>query len=525
MIAGRIFLVFLLSLLTSRAYAQPQYTLVDLGVMNNSDTTARAVNNSGRIAGFSIPQGSEKAFRTSPNATINSTTDGLGSLGGNYSQAHAMNDGGQVVGLASLNISNYHAFRTTGTGVITAGSDLGTLSGQNSSKSVALGINASGQVVGWSQISTGSSSPIHAFRTGPNQAIIPVTSDLGTLGGGYSEAKDINSSGEVTGYARLAGDATYHAFRTAPNAAINSVTSDLGTLGGPNSIGWALNDSSEVVGESQTLNEVGWRAFKTTAGGVITGISGLGTLGGMESHARDINASGKVVGYSDTVAGLRHAFIYDGTSMRDLNDLISAGSGWVLEEAWSINSNCQITGNGTLSGSALKHAFLLTPITGDCSLPDLCPQDPNKTSPGQCGCGVPDFDTDNDGTADCIDACPSDAGKIAPGQCGCGVPDSDDDGDGVADCHDLCPGTPVGRVVDANGCPLHVAADFDFDMDVDGDDFVHFRSCAAGEGITMAPPCTDADLDHDGDIDMNDFGIVQRCFSGAGVPADLHCSE
>jgi hypothetical protein len=34
------------------------------------------------------------------------------------------------------------------------------------------------------------------------------------------------------------------------------------------------------------------------------------------------------------------------------------------------------------------------------------------------------------------DDCPDDASKILPGQCGCGVPDTDSDGDGAADCID-----------------------------------------------------------------------------------------
>ncbi|MFQ5425386.1 MAG: hypothetical protein ACE5F9_15585, partial [Phycisphaerae bacterium] len=67
--------------------------------------------------------------------------------------------------------------------------------------------------------------------------------------------------------------------------------------------------------------------------------------------------------------------------------------------------------------------------TGDCV--DNCPTDPNKTDPGQCGCGNPDTDTDGDGTADCNDGCPIDPNKTAPGQCGCGNPDTDTDGDGT----------------------------------------------------------------------------------------------
>ncbi|MEP0843241.1 MAG: carboxypeptidase regulatory-like domain-containing protein [Phycisphaerae bacterium] len=48
---------------------------------------------------------------------------------------------------------------------------------------------------------------------------------------------------------------------------------------------------------------------------------------------------------------------------------------------------------------------------------DDCPDDPNKTKPGICGCGVSDIDSDGDGTPDCKDECKNDpnatSGKIA----------------------------------------------------------------------------------------------------------------
>ncbi|HNI05051.1 MAG TPA: MopE-related protein [Flavobacteriales bacterium] len=71
---------------------------------------------------------------------------------------------------------------------------------------------------------------------------------------------------------------------------------------------------------------------------------------------------------------------------------------------------------------------------------DLCPADINKQAPGACGCGVPETDSDTDGTPDCIDGCPNDPLKTAPGQCGCGNADNDTDNDGIADCVDTCPG-------------------------------------------------------------------------------------
>lgn len=55
------------------------------------------------------------------------------------------------------------------------------------------------------------------------------------------------------------------------------------------------------------------------------------------------------------------------------------------------------------------------------------------------GNGVPDecqVDSDGDGVIDACDGCPEDPDKTEPGVCGCGVPDVDADGDGVIDCLD-----------------------------------------------------------------------------------------
>ena len=57
---------------------------------------------------------------------------------------------------------------------------------------------------------------------------------------------------------------------------------------------------------------------------------------------------------------------------------------------------------------------------------DACPDDPDKTEPGQCGCGVADTDRDGDGTADCKDNCPS---NYNPDQ-------ADSDNDGIGDACD-----------------------------------------------------------------------------------------
>ncbi len=89
---------------------------------------------------------------------------------------------------------------------------------------------------------------------------------------------------------------------------------------------------------------------------------------------------------------------------------------------------------------------------------DLCPFDPDKQLPGICGCGIPDTDTDEDGVPDCKDRCPEDALKWDnPGACGCGVEDStvnlmDSDKDGTIDCLDECPDNPYKIIPGPTGC-------------------------------------------------------------------------
>ena len=83
----------------------------------------------------------------------------------------------------------------------------------------------------------------------------------------------------------------------------------------------------------------------------------------------------------------------------------------------------------------------------DCN--DNCPNDPLKVNPGNCGCGALETDTDGDTYADCVDGCPNDPLKISAGSCGCGVLDNDTDGDGLLDCIDPCPnGANPGAVCD-----------------------------------------------------------------------------
>jgi subtilisin family serine protease len=138
--------------------------------------------------------------------------------------------------------------------------------------------------------------------------------------------------------------------------------------------------------------------------------------------------------------------------------------------------------------------------TPDCN--DGCINDTNKTDPGQCGCGVPDEDSDSDGTADCNDGCTNDPDKTEPGQCGCGSAETDSDGDGTPDCNDGCPN-------DAGKTSPGVCACGTPDTDSDGDGTPDCNDgCPSDPGKTSPGICgcgtSDGDSDGDGTIDCND---------------------
>ncbi|MGA2185188.1 MAG: hypothetical protein ABSH47_19390 [Bryobacteraceae bacterium] len=252
----------------------------------------------------------------------------LGTLGGSWSVANGINASGQVVGVAETSTGNDHAFLYSGGTMM----DLGTLGGPMSS---ATAVNASGQVVGWSDRFDGYE---HAFLHSGGTMI-----DLGTLGGLASDANGINARGQVVGWSDRF-DGYEHAFLYSGGTMI-----DLGTLGGFNSDANGINASGQVVGIAETPPAEGhFHAFLYGGGNMID----LGTLGGSVSPALGINASGQVVGWSETSAGEEHAFLYSGGSMIDLGTL-----GGTYSQAQGINANGQVVGIAYTS-TGEHHAFL-----------------------------------------------------------------------------------------------------------------------------------------------------------------------
>ena len=180
---------------------------------------------------------------------------------------------------------------------------------------------------------------------GPALAADYTITDLGNLGGN-SYATGINASGQVVGYSYTASG-PYHAFLYS-----NGTMRDLGTLGGGYSSADGINASGQVVGGSHITGGVVWNAFLYSNGTM----QDLGTLGGSESGANAINASGQVAGWSDIAGGGRHAFLYSNGTMHDLGAL-GGGYGY-YGYATGINASGEVVGYSYTASDNPCHAFL-----------------------------------------------------------------------------------------------------------------------------------------------------------------------
>jgi probable HAF family extracellular repeat protein len=360
------------------AFRWQDNVLTDLGTLQGVDSDlssgANWINDRGWIAGFSYIGGLDPLTASPASHAVlwrNGEILDLGTLGEDFGAANALNNSGQVVGF-SLNAipdpvsilglpTEVRAFLWQN-GVM---QDLGTLGGLDA---IASAVNESGQVAGISSTNTVPNATtgiptVHPFLWNRGRMI-----DLGTLGGTNSGVDGpiilLNNRGQVAGTSTLAGDVAVHPFLWE-----HGVLKDLGTLGGDTGFVTWINDGGDVIGTadlpgpsgSQSHHAFLWR------NGVKTD---LGSLGGT-SHAEGVNSQSQIVGRSFPISSsVQHAFIWEnGGPMVDLNSLIPANSGLLLEEGGNINDRGEIAGRGLPAGcndvDACGHAFLLIP-NGDC---------------------------------------------------------------------------------------------------------------------------------------------------------------
>jgi len=326
---------------------------------------------------------------------------GLGTLtGGTSSYAASINDLGAVTGTADgpftlispyPSLPNEYCSDLTQPFVWTAGQGMHGLGGVVPFYNIypwceelsfyGAGINARGQVVGY----TG------AYGTIQYGLLWTSTNGMTVFGGSWPPTfvNVISNTGQMVGQNSTGADfGIGHA-----TSWKNGVATDLGTLGGAIVLGDCafaipavcfgssadgVNDLGQVVGwsttspisqyESSPVHAVLWTPSGT--------ISDLGALpGDTSSSAWKINFFGLVIGssgdtpffdygptsdYGFPFEVIGRPFIWSERSgMQDLNTLISAKSGWVLNSATGINFWGQIVGSGMRNGK--PHGFLLTP--------------------------------------------------------------------------------------------------------------------------------------------------------------------
>lgn len=345
--------------------------LSDLGALPGvNSSTVGWINSSGTAAGQST------------NSTVDPITgwpeeiavlwkDGrvidLGTLGGNESQADAINDRGQIAGIAANAVPDSFpsplglpGFGTQQRAFLWENGvmrDLGTLGGPDAD---ALLLNNRGEVAGISYTSSipGSSGvPTIGSFLWKNGKML----DLGSFGGTVGVPAWLNNRGQIVGFSNLPGDATTHPFLWSRAEGLR----DLGSFGGDFGLGFWVNEAGEAVGAA-TDPDGAVLAF-LWKDGVMTN---LGTLAGDPcSSSEGINSSGQIVGSSSAQCTFDHtdtrAFLWEnGGPMIDLNIFVPPGSGLTLFEAGYVNDRDEILALGLLSNGD-ERTVLLVPCSGD----------------------------------------------------------------------------------------------------------------------------------------------------------------
>lgn len=323
--------------LPTAAFAQPTYTLRDLGDLGGGLSLAYAISNSGLIVGYAFDQdGNQRAVLWRDGGI-----EDLGTLGGRNSSAFDVNEIGEIVGTSDTPQRATNAFVIRNGAMI----DLGRVPGDSGSNAQA--INELGHVAA---NSIAIDRPL-AFLF-DNQDEIPTF--LGSLGIPETWVWDVNDSSVAVGWST---DDQFRrfAFRW-ENGSMVSLGSLIGLDG--SSDARAVNNAGDIVGCSSSHE--GQRAF-LYRNGVMRD---LGVLpNGIESCAQAVNELTQVVGYSFVDPGFQAApFLWQAGRMYDLNSLTpDLPAGARLFDVLDINDRGQIVGQMVFEDTTY-HGFVLTPL-------------------------------------------------------------------------------------------------------------------------------------------------------------------
>lgn len=312
----------------------PQYKLQLIRTPAGEPTIATSLNNAGQVVGyFQCANGTWGAFLWKEGHVST-----FGTSGTTHYFPHALNEAGNVI---VGHTGKYMDFDRIFVQRVHAGK-AASISASSGTCGRIYAINPSGDMAGYKLSDGNKKRRACVWQKG-------VVTELGTLGGQYSDAYGINDSGSVVGQAEISLGVS-HAFEWR-----NGLMRDLGTLGGDYSCAYGINNKVSIVGCAETQNK-GMRAFLYQK----SKMTNLGTLGGSGSEARAINDAEQVVGTSMNSQSMFRATLWLNGEIRDLNRLIPPHPGLVLTAARDINNRGQILCEGTLMGK--QHVYLLTPV-------------------------------------------------------------------------------------------------------------------------------------------------------------------
>jgi probable HAF family extracellular repeat protein len=299
-------------LVPAPVYAEATYTVTRLP----DGFLPTQINNAGQMAGAI-------SFNTGLHTGVydDGVVTDLGTFGGTYSFAVAMNEAGDLAGNYGPG-GNGHGFLYRN-GVL---QDLGVGS--------AWGINSAADVVG--RVSGATTLTAFLYSQG-------TLTTLGHLGGGdFSTAYAINNTGQVVGESNLAVLGT----ETRPFLYQGGALTELGTLAGRGlNRAAAINNAGQIAGYGEAGD--GLRHAFLYESGVLTD---LGGFGGRDIVIGGMNAAGQVVGTGFIGNSPDAAFLSRDGALVGLNALIDPATGWRITAAFDINDHGQIVGNACQGG-------------------------------------------------------------------------------------------------------------------------------------------------------------------------------
>ena len=322
------------------------YTVEDLGLIGGFAPTVTGMNASGQVSGYvTDATGMPRAVRFS-NGSGWAYVPGVSSF---YSLATGINDSGDVVGY-HYNGASFRAFRyADGVGA----SFVEPLPG--GTMTLGLAIGADGTIVGQSDSSGG----LRGFRAAPGLPALV----LPALGGSVSTACGINAAGQVAGWGANAAGQQY-GFRIEADSSVTPILPFDGAAG--TAAACAIDASGRVGGRA--TNAGAFRAFTFDSGSPVN----VDTFAFSNQSSTESVSAGVAVGWFLSLADMNpHAFVNTAAGSSDLNDLVTPGSGWNLDQAFAVNASGSIVGNGRLNGQ--PRAFRLTPVpdAGDTTAPTI----------------------------------------------------------------------------------------------------------------------------------------------------------